>query len=127
VQLVERAASVLGTELGVADPTNVAIHQVNTAMESGDVQIALDIGPALDTSGLPTERRVHHALDVARAYSARNQRDEGLAIVLDAERMAPEQVRNHYISRQLVLTWMRQQRRTPSLELAGLAARLRLT
>jgi hypothetical protein len=41
---------------------------------------------------------------------------------LDAERLAPEQVRHHYISRQLVLTWMRQQRRTPSLELAGLAA-----
>ena len=180
VQLVDRAAAVLGGELGRADgpmlsvygslflagamaasraedrpttraflqeaqetasrlgadanymwtafgPTNVAIHQVNTAMELGDVQIALDIGPALDTSGLPTERRVRHALDVARAYSARNRRDEGLAIVLDAERMAPEQVRHHYISRQLVLTWMRQQRRTPSLELAGLAARLRLT
>jgi transcriptional regulator with XRE-family HTH domain len=180
VQLVERAAAVLGSELGMADeamlsvygslfltgamaasraedrpttraflreagqaarrlgadgnymwtafgPTNVAIHQVNTAMEFGDVQIALDIGPALDTSGLPTERRVRHALDVARAYSARNRRDEGLAVVLDAERMAPEQVRHHYISRQLVLTWMRQQRRTPSLELAGLAARLRLT
>jgi transcriptional regulator with XRE-family HTH domain len=180
VQLVDRSAAVLGSELGTADgpmlsvygslflagamaasraedrpttqvflreaqqaarrlgadanymwtafgPTNVAIHQVNTAMELGDVQIALDIGPALDTSGLPTERRVRHALEVARAYSARNRRDEGLAIVLDAEQMAPEQVRHHYISRQLVLTWMRQQRRTPSLELAGLAARLRLT
>jgi transcriptional regulator with XRE-family HTH domain len=108
-------------------PTNVAIHQVNTAMELGDVQIALDIGPALDTSGLPTERRVRHALEVARAYSARNRRDEGLAIVLDAERLAPEQVRHHFISRQLVLTWMRQQRSKPSLELAGLASRLRLT
>jgi transcriptional regulator with XRE-family HTH domain len=108
-------------------PTNVAIHQVNTAMELGDVQIALDIGPALDTSGLPTERRVRHALEVARAYSARSRRDEGLALVLDAERMAPEQVRHHFISRQLVLTWMRQQRTKPSLELAGLASRLRLT
>jgi hypothetical protein len=108
-------------------PTNVAIHQVNTAMELGDVQIALDIGPALDTSGLPTERRVRHTLELARAYSARNRRDEGLTLVLDAERMAPEQVRHRYISRQLVLTWMRQQRSKPSLELAGLASRLRLT
>jgi hypothetical protein len=96
-------------------------------MELGDVQIALDIGPALSTSGLPTERRVRHVLEVARAYSARNRRDEGLAIVLDAERMAPEQVRHHYISRQLVLTWMRQQRNKSSLDLAGLASRLRLT
>jgi transcriptional regulator with XRE-family HTH domain len=108
-------------------PTNVAIHQVNTAMEFGDVQVALDIGPALDTSGLPVERRVRHALEVARAYSARNRRDDGLTVILQAEQMAPEQVRHHFISRQLVLTWMRQQRTKPSLELAGLAARLRLT
>jgi transcriptional regulator with XRE-family HTH domain len=108
-------------------PTNVAIHQVNTAMELGDVQIALGIGPALDTSGLPTERRVRHAPEVARAYSTRNRRDDGLAVILDAERMAPEQVRHHFISGQLVLTWMRQQRSKPSLELAGLASRLRLT
>ena len=125
------AASRLGADANYMwtafGPTNVAIHQVNTAMELGDVQIALDIGPALDTSGLPTERRVRHALDVARAYSARNRREEGLAVVLEAERMAHEQVRHHYIGRQLVLTWMRQQRRPPSLELAGLAARLRLT
>lgn len=108
-------------------PTNVAIHRVNTAMELGDVQVALDLGPLLDTSGLPTERRVRHALELARAYSARNRRDDGLAVLLDAEQIAPEQVRHHFISRQLVLTWMRHQRRKPSLELAGLAARLRLT
>jgi transcriptional regulator with XRE-family HTH domain len=119
-----RDANYLWTAFG---PTNVAIHQVNTAMELGDVQIALDIGPALDTSGLPTERRVRHALELARAYSARNRRDQGLAVVLDAEQLAPEQVRHHFISRQLVLTWMRQQRRRPGIELAGLAARLRLT
>jgi transcriptional regulator with XRE-family HTH domain len=108
-------------------PTNVAIHRVNTAMELGDVQIALDLGPTLDTSGLPVERQVRHTLEVARAYSARNRLDDGLALLLDAEQLAPEQVRHHFISHQLVLTWMRQQRRKPSLELAGLATRLRLT
>jgi transcriptional regulator with XRE-family HTH domain len=127
----QEAASRLGADANYMwtafGPTNVAIHQVNTAMELGDVQIALDVGPALDTTGLPTERRVRHALEVARAYSARNRRDDGLAVILDAERMAPEQVRHHFISRQLVLTWMRQQRSKPSLELAGLASRLRLT
>lgn len=94
---------------------------------TGTGRAAPSTGPLLDTSGLPAERRVRHALEVARAYSARNRRDEGLAVVLEAERTAPEQVRHHYISRQLVLTWMRQQRGKPSIELAGLAARLRLT
>ena len=108
-------------------PTNVAIHRVNTAMELGDVQIALDIGPQLDTAGLPVERQVRHALEIARAYSARNRQDEGLARLLAAEQLAPVQVRHHYISRQLVLTWIRQQRGRPRPELAALATRLRLT
>jgi hypothetical protein len=125
------AARRLGTDANhmwtAFGPTNVAIHRVNTAMELGDVQIALDIGPQLDTTGLPVERRVRHALELARAYSARNRQDEGLARLLDAERLAPVQVRHHYISRQLILTWVRQQRGKPRPELAALATRLRLT
>jgi hypothetical protein len=78
------------------------------------------------SSALPAERRVRHALELARAYSARNRRDEGLAVLLAAEQAAPGQVRHHFISRQLVLTWIRQRPRKPNPELAGLAARLRL-
>ena len=70
-------------------PTNVAIHRVNTAMELGDVQVALDLGPALDTAGLPAERRVRHALEIARAYSARNRRDEALAVLLTLSKSHP--------------------------------------
>jgi transcriptional regulator with XRE-family HTH domain len=131
LQEAQEAADRLGQDANhlwtAFGPTNVAIHRVNTAMELGDVQIALNLGPTLDTAGLPTERRVRHALELARAYSARNRRDEGLDVLLSAEQIAPEQVRHHFISRQLVLTWMRQLRRKPDLELAGLAARLRLT
>lgn len=131
MQEAQEAAERLGEDANhlwtAFGPTNVAIHQVNTAMELGDVQVALDLGPTVDTTGLPTERRVRHALELARAYNARNRRDDGLAVLLNAEQIAPEQVRHHFISRQLVLTWMRQLRRKPDLELAGLAARLRLT
>ena len=105
-------------------PTNVAIHRVATAMELGDVQLALDQGPQFDTSQLPTERRVRHALEVARAYSARNQVDEALSLILDAERLAPEQVRYHYIPRQLVTSWVWRQHGKPSLALSDLAQRI---
>ena len=104
-----------------------AEDRATTAMELGDVQVALDLGPTLDTTSLPTKRRGRHALELARAYSARNRRDESLAVLLNAEQIAPEQVRHQFISRQLVLTWMRPLRRKPNLELAGLAACLRLT
>jgi transcriptional regulator with XRE-family HTH domain len=107
-------------------PTNVAIHRVATAAELGDMQIAADLGPKVDASALPVERRVRHALEVARALSAHNHRDQALATLLDAERLAPEQVRYHFLSRQLVLTWIRAQKGKPSHVLAALAVRLRL-
>lgn len=104
-------------------PTNVAIHRVSTAMELGDVQIALDLGPALDTRAVPTERRVRHSLEVARALST-GHREEAVSTVLRAEQMAPEQVRYHFLSRHLVQTWMRTGRSKPSYELTSLAERL---
>jgi len=105
-------------------PTNVAIHQVSTAMELGDVQIAVDLGPGLDTSGVPTERRARHALEVSRALSSTNKRDEALSTLLAAEQLAPEQVRYHFLSRNLVQTWIRTQRGKPSYQLSQLAQRL---
>jgi hypothetical protein len=72
------------------------------------------------------ERRVRHALEVARAYSSWNRVDDAQAVLLDAEQMAPEQVRHHYLSRQLVLSWVRRQRGAPSPQLVGLARRLQV-
>ena len=105
-------------------PTNVAIHRVSTAMELGDVQVAVDLGPGLDTRAVPTERRARHALEVSRALSSSNKRDEALATLLDAEQLAPEQVRYHFLSRNLVQTWIRTQRGKPSYQLSQLAQRL---
>lgn len=107
-------------------PTNVAIHRVATAGELGDMQIAAELGQELDTSSLPTERRVRHNLEVARALSAWNRTDEALAMVLEAEQIAPEQVRHHYMSRELVLGWVRGTRGRPSRSVADLAERLRV-
>lgn len=105
-------------------PTNVAIHRVSTAMELGDVQVAIDLGPGLDTSAVPTERRVRHSLEVARALSTSNKRDDALSTLLDAEQIAPEQVRYHFLSRHLVQTWIRTQRGKPGHRLTDLAHRL---
>ncbi|MGV9391999.1 helix-turn-helix domain-containing protein [Streptomyces olivaceus] len=123
-----RAAAQLGTDANhvwtAFGPTNVAIHRVATAAELGDMQIAIDLGPQIDTAGLPAERRTRHNLEVARALSAHNRMDDALAKVLEAERWAPEQVRSHYLARELVLTWVRGQRGRPSRNLADLADRL---
>lgn len=124
----DRAAQRLGHDANhlwtAFGPTNVAIHRVSTAMELGDVQVAVDLGPQVDASALPVERRVRHALEVARAYNAWSRPDEAMTTLLDVEQDAPEQVRYHFISRQLVLAWMRRTRGKPSYHLAGLAQRL---
>ncbi|AKN71077.1 XRE family transcriptional regulator [Streptomyces sp. PBH53] len=126
----KRAADRLGADANhvwtAFGPTNVAIHRVATAAELGDMQVAVDLGPQIDTTGLPTERRTRHNLEVARALSAHNRMDDALAKVLEAESWAPEQVRSHYLARELVLTWVRGQRGRPSRNLADLADRLRV-
>ncbi|MCT2279608.1 helix-turn-helix domain-containing protein [Micromonospora chalcea] len=126
----EHAAGQLGTDANhlwtAFGPTNVAIHRVATAAELGDVQVAVDLGPRVDTRGLPMERRVRHALEVARAYSSWNRLDDAQDVLLEAEQMAPEQVRHHFLSRQLALTWVRRQRGKPPAELVGLARRLKV-
>jgi len=128
LQAAESAARRIGSDQNrlwtAFGPTNVAIHRVSTAMELGDVQAAVDMGPSLDTSAVPTERQVRHALEVSRALSSANKRDEALATIMDAEALAPEQVHYHYLSRHLVQTWIRTQRGKPNFQLTGLAERL---
>jgi transcriptional regulator with XRE-family HTH domain len=107
-------------------PTNVAVHDVSVAMELGDVQLALHLAPKVDVRALPVERRVRHSLEVARVYHLANRPDDALATVLRAEQDSPEQVRYHYIARELVLTWLRNRNTRMLPQVDALAHRLRL-
>lgn len=118
-----RDANHLWTAFG---PTNVALHQIATAGELGDGQFVAEMGQRVDTSALPMERRVRHALEVARALSTHNRVDEALAMLLDAEHEAPEQVRHHYLSREPVLGWISATRGRPARNIVDLARRLRV-
>jgi hypothetical protein len=94
-------------------------------MELGDLQAASTLVPTIDARPLPVERRVRHALEVAKVYAMTGRDEEGLAVVLHAERDAPEQVKYHYLARELVLLWLRRtQGRRPELD--ALAQRLRV-
>ncbi|GAA4782055.1 hypothetical protein GCM10023329_34710 [Streptomyces sanyensis] len=124
----DEAAQRLGADANhmwtIFGPTNVAIHCVATAGELGDIQVAADLGSRIDTTALPVERRVRHSLEVARALSSWNRTDEALAVLLEAEQAAPEQVRHHYLSRELVIGWIRGTGGRPSHPVADLARRL---
>ena len=77
-----RDANFLWTAFG---PTNVKIHRMTATMELGDVQVALDLGPRVDTHAMPVEQRVRHAIATARAYVRWNCVDEALGLLLSAE------------------------------------------
>jgi transcriptional regulator with XRE-family HTH domain len=114
-------ANYLWTAFGT---TNVAIHRVAVAGELGDVQTVIDLGVKINASSLPLERRVRNAIELARAYSSWNRSDDALATLLDAERMAPEQVHHHYLSKRLVVDLIRRRHGTPSATLVAFAKRL---
>jgi len=122
-QRLGKDANHLWTAFG---PTNVAIHRVNTAVELGDIQTVLDYGLSLNTNAVPAERRVRYLLDVARAYSMTGKRDDALGTMLTAERIAPEQVRQHHLSRKVVMALIRDSIGRPPIELEKLARRVNI-
>lgn len=89
-------------------PTNVEIQAVSTAVDLGDAGEALDIGLAIDATGLSPEREGRLLMDLGRAHAQRRHPGEALDCLLRAEALSPETVRTHTASRatirELVLT-----------------------
>lgn len=87
------------TEFG---PTNVEIHAMSTAVELGDAGLALEVAQRVDASGLSPERQARFLLDVARAHAQRRHVGEATAALLDAETLAPEQIHDHHLAREVM-------------------------
>ncbi|MGY4961647.1 transcriptional regulator [Streptomyces sp. 900105245] len=87
------------TEFG---PTNVEIHAVSTAVELGDAGLALEVARDVDASALSPERQSRFLLDVARAHAQRRHVGEATAAMLEAETLAPEQVHDHHLAREVI-------------------------
>jgi transcriptional regulator with XRE-family HTH domain len=94
------------TEFG---PANVALFEIAIATELGDAGRALRTAAALDTSALSAERRARMLIDVARAHAQRRQVAEAVSALAQAEDITPEQVRGHYLARQIVSDLMSMQ------------------
>jgi transcriptional regulator with XRE-family HTH domain len=108
------------TEFG---PANVGLHEIAIAIELGDAGRALQAAGTVDTAGLSPERRARMLLDVARAHAQRRQVGAAVTALVDAERIAPQQVRSHGLARQLASDLLTMAD-PPGPELRELAARL---
>ncbi|GAA1883762.1 helix-turn-helix domain-containing protein [Streptantibioticus ferralitis] len=81
---------------------NVLIHGVNVALEMSDQTEAIQRDKRADrarVAKLPKSRRGHHRMDMARAWLWDGNRDKALSELSEAERLAPQLVRNHPIAR----------------------------
>jgi hypothetical protein len=102
----------------VFGPTNVAIHMVANAVELGNPHEAMDNLQNVKLSALPerlTERRARYLIDAARAHAMAKDDCAALAILIEAEGIAPDEVRYHRLTRELVQILMRHERRTSEL------------
>ena len=81
---------------------NVTIHGVSVALEMSDQREAIERDRHADparVAALPESRRGHHRMDMARAWLWDGNRDKALSELSEAERLAPQLVRNHPIGR----------------------------
>lgn len=130
-----KAAAVCAAELGqersdlatVFGPTNVAIHQVAVAIELGDAHEALRHVPAVRLDRMPkplTERRARCLIDVARSYAQVWDDVAAIDALMQAETIAPDELRHHRLTRELVPQLLTRESRTSDLR--ALASRCNL-
>jgi transcriptional regulator with XRE-family HTH domain len=109
-----------GTEFG---PTNVAVHAVDIAVELGDAGQAIELAEHTDAGSLSPERQARYLLDLAQAHAMRRQIGEALHALQEAERIAPEETRVHYVGRAVARDLLQLSGLRPRPELRDLAER----
>lgn len=91
-------------------PTNVALFQVAAEVELGEAARALRTSDGIDPDGyaamLP-ERRASHLLNVARAYTQVGDLQRAAESLVEADRLAPNEVRCRPVAQELVVDLMR--------------------
>lgn len=121
-----KAATICATELNeersdlgtVFGPTNVAIHHVAVAVELGDARSAARHIPTVRLDRMPpglTERRARFLIDVSRTHAQLKDDSAGLHALLQAERLAPDELRQHRLTHKVVSQLLSRQRASPEL------------
>jgi len=108
-------------------PTNVAFYRVATAIEMGEggraVETNATISPA-DFSAMLPERRAHHLLDLSRGLTQVGAIDKAADTLLDADRMAPAEIRCRPLAHEVVLDVLRRSRGSIPTGIAELAEQM---
>ncbi|WP_242891093.1 helix-turn-helix domain-containing protein [Actinomadura litoris] len=100
-----------GTAFG---PASLHVHEVSVAVELGEAARAVELASGgkdahrkVRLDALPTERRSHYYVDLARAQMWLGMRDEAFASLQAARQVAPQHVREHPFVRDALITLLR--------------------
>ena len=125
------AARRLGTDHAdlhtIFGPTSLAIQGVQVAAELGDGREVLRRARFVEPTRLPPyllERRTHLLIDVARGHAHRADDPAAVATLLEAEQLAPEEVRYNPLASELVIVLLERERRAATPGLRDLSARI---
>ena len=108
-------------------PTSLAIQGVQVAAELGDGREVLRRAKYVEPTRLPSylvERRTHYLIDVARGHAHRANDSGALTTLLEAEQLAPQEVRYNPIASELVMVLLKRERRAATPGLRDLSARI---
>lgn len=106
-------------------PSNVTVHRVSAAVAAVDPGGALQAAHRITPGQLAVpERRAQHLLDVARGYGLAGRDELAVRTLLDAEKLAAEEIRYQPASRHLVSSLLERRGRGVTPELRALATRI---
>ncbi|MGH8886956.1 MAG: helix-turn-helix domain-containing protein [Egibacteraceae bacterium] len=106
-------------------PTEVAFSDIQVWVELGDPVEALRVADRTDFDALPLPQRQARAwARVAQAHGLRRKDGPAAASLLEAERIAPEEVRYNRSVRELVGVLLRRERKSATPGLRALARRI---
>lgn len=128
-EVAERQGADLNEDWTAFGPTNVVMHRVDVLARFEDGWSALEAAEGLEPSALGAttrERRAQHLITMARAQLLTRHKEPAVAALLEAEALAPEEVRGRQSTVDLVADLLGAVP-VPSGELRGLAERCGLT
>ncbi|MQA27614.1 MAG: helix-turn-helix domain-containing protein [Micromonosporaceae bacterium] len=106
-------------------PTNVLVHKAAAAVELGDGHVAVQTHERELTqdalNGLTPERRANHFVDVSRGYTQMGNLDSAGEMLLEADCLAPSEVRCRPVAYEVLTEVLRRARTSPSGPLVELA------
>jgi transcriptional regulator with XRE-family HTH domain len=105
-------------------PTNVAFYRAAAATEMGEGGRAVETNATIapdDFVAMIPERRAHHLLDLSRALAQVGAIDRAGETLVEADRLAPAEIRCRPLAHEVVLDVLRRSRGVPPAPVAELA------